>query len=157
MELESTTSSMARTRSDQLSYWRIKDEMRFEDSYPHYHQLEMRTWRPNPHSAWWTSGLTRRMAFYQGAALALKLGAPIQVRLDPILHYWVGLTFPVMELPKHVEIVYCVHMSKNNYVQLYEIGCPGASWTHMFWFKARHNDRYITGQLNHFPKSFCCF
>ena len=64
------------------------------------------------------------MAFYQGAALALKLGAPIQVRLDPILHYWVGLTFPVMELPKHVEIVYCVHMSKNNYVQLYEIGCP---------------------------------
>ena len=47
-----------------------------------------------------------RTAFYQGATLALKLGAPIQVRLDPILHYWVGLTFPVMELPKHVEIVY---------------------------------------------------
>ena len=32
--------------------------VRFEDSYPHYHQLEMRTWRQNPHSAWWTSGLT---------------------------------------------------------------------------------------------------
>ena len=71
-----------------------------------------------------TSGLTHRMAFYQGATLALKLGAPIQVRLDPILHYWVGLTFPVMELPKHVEKSSIVgHMSKNNYVQLYEIGC----------------------------------
>ena len=44
--------------------------------------------------------------------MALKIGAPIQVRLDPILHYWVGLTFPVMELPKHVEIVYCIYVKE---------------------------------------------
>ena len=74
-----------------------------------------------------TSGLTHRMAFYQGATLALKLGAPIQVRLDPILHYWVGLTFPVMELPKHVEKssivgLICQRTTMFNYTKLVAAG-----------------------------------
>ena len=57
--------------------------------------------------------------------MALKIGAPTQLRTDLTLHSWVGSTFPVMELPKHVEKSSIVgHMSKNNYVQLYEIGCP---------------------------------
>ena len=46
------------------------------------------------------------------STFALEIGAPIQVRLDPILHYWTGLTFPVMELPKHVEIVYCAYFKE---------------------------------------------